>query len=259
MKKNKLNKGFALSGAMVAWALGLMTLLGGGAYATNSIINNSSDKDHSFVPSYDALTGVPTGDLSETEAEGLISMREEEKLARDVYRTMFEVWGVKIFDNISYSENRHSLAVKELLDRYNIEDPVKDDTTGVFTIPAMQDLYDSLVAQGSTSLLEALKVGATIEDLDIYDLNNWISNTDNEDIVMVYENLIRGSRNHMRSFDKQIVKNDGVYTAQYLSQAQIDEILAGDQEQGGHGDSTQIKDKQSGQQGNREGRQRARQ
>jgi len=248
-------KGFALTGAMMAWALGFATLFGGGAYLANQTFNDGngmhgqgelqerghggsgdrgSDKDHSFVNDNDELKSIPMGELSETEREGLISMREEEKLARDVYRTMYELWGVRTFQNISYSENRHSLAVKTLLDRYDIADPVEDDTTGKFTIPAMQKLYNGLVAQGSTSLLNAFKVGATIEDLDIYDLNNWIASTDNEDIKMVYENLLRGSSNHMRSFDRQIVQNGGTYTAQYLMQAEIDNILSSKQEQGSH-------------------------
>ena len=263
---NKTNNrnGFVLTGAMVAWALGLVALSGTGAYVANKTFHDNNGKnmhgmmqerghggrnsDHDFITEHNELTDMPLGDISEAEREGLILMREEEKLARDVYRTMYDLWNVKTFQNISYSENRHSLAVKTLLDRYKIDDPVKDDTTGVFTIPAMRTLYTDLVAQGSTSLLDALRVGATIEDLDIYDLNKWIASTDNEDITMVYENLIRGSRNHMRSFNKQIVQNGDTYTAQYLTQAEINEILAGEQERGNHDnkDSSNMRGQQGG-------------
>jgi len=89
-------------------------------------------------------------------------MRKKEKLARDVYRTLYEKWNLQTFQNISYSKNRHTLAIKTLLDKYGIEDPVKDDTTCVFTIPEMQNLYDTLVDQGSKSLLDAITVSATI-------------------------------------------------------------------------------------------------
>ena len=68
----------------------------------------------------------------------------------------------------------------------------------------MQTLYDTLVEQGKYSLLDALMVGATIEDLDIKDLQEFSSQIDNEDILLVYSNLERGSRNHMRSFIKNI-------------------------------------------------------
>jgi len=214
--------------------------------------------DHSFVPDYNELSGVSMGNLSDIERDGLISMREEEKLARDVYRTLYDKWGVQIFQNISYAENRHSLAVKALLDRYEVVDPVQSDATGEFTIPEMQKLYDELTAQGSVSVLDALKVGATVEDLDIKDLHKWIEGTDNEDTKMVYENLIRGSRNHMRSFNKQITKNGGVYTAQFLSQSEISEILSGEQEYGGHRGSPGMRSKHSDQQagGHGQGRNR---
>ncbi len=247
-KNNNYQNGFALGGSIIAWALGLASLFGGAGYIANkniktqtpvraektNIIMNRNNNNHDFVPDTNQLNLTGEGELSQKEIDGLISMREEEKLARDVYRTLYEKWNLQTFQNISYSENRHTLAIKALLDKYGIEDPVKDDTTGVFTISAMQKLYDDLVAQGSKSLIEALKVGATIEDLDIYDLKNWIADTDNSDVNTVYENLIRGSRNHMRSFIGQLKSNGGTYTAQYLSQGEIDDILKGDHERGMH-------------------------
>ncbi len=265
-------KGFALTGSMIVIFAGLTALLGGGAYVANVALNDDSnnwqgqgemqdrgyrgngggsDKDHSFVPDYKILDGVPVGELSAEEREGLVFMIEEEKLTRDVYRTMYDKWGVRIFQNISYAENRHGLAVQELLDRYGIDNPIQDDSTGIFVTPEMQKLYDDLVAQGNKSLLDALKVGATIEDLDIYDLQNWIEKTNNEDIKIVYENLLRGSRNHMRVFDKQIKQNGGAYEAQYLTQVEIDEILSGEQERGNHnnGGAEGIMYEKSGQQG----------
>jgi hypothetical protein len=93
------------------------------------------------------------------------------------------------------------------LDRYQIEDPVKDDTYGIFTSPVMQNLYTTLLEQGKKSLLDALIVGATIEDLDIKDLQELAKTTDNEDITLTYANLEKGSRNHLRAYIKQIQKN----------------------------------------------------
>lgn len=49
-------------------------------------------------------------------------MREEEKLARDVYLTFGEKWGLTLFTNIAKSEQTHTDAVKTLLDRYEIKD-----------------------------------------------------------------------------------------------------------------------------------------
>jgi len=112
-------------------------------------------------------------------------MREEEKLARDVYQVLYQQWGHQVFANIFQSEQRHMDAVKALLDKYNLVDPVTDSRVGVFTAPEMQTLYDSLITEGRTSLVAAFNVGATIEDLDIKDLYELLEKTDNDDIKMV--------------------------------------------------------------------------
>ncbi|MBC8186146.1 DUF2202 domain-containing protein [candidate division KSB1 bacterium] len=169
---------------------------------------------------------MPKQDVSEHEKAALIYMREEEKLARDVYLTLFEKWNFVIFQNIANSEDRHTNAVKQLLDKYEIEDPVQNDEVGVFTNVELKQLYDNLIAKGETSLLDAFIVGATIEDVDIFDLNERIEVTDNDDIKCVFNNLKQGSEKHMRSFVRQIERNGGTYEAQYISQEELDEILS---------------------------------
>jgi hypothetical protein len=170
--------------------------------------------------------------ISEDEERWLTLMREEEKLARDVYQTLGDRWGMRIFSNIASSEQTHTDAVKILLDRYELVDPVTDNTIGVFTDPKMQQLYDDLTVQGSESLLSALTVGATIEDLDIHDLDLAIADTNMEDIIVVYQNLQKGSRNHMRAFVRQIERNGGTYTPQYISVSDYEDIISSPQERG---------------------------
>ncbi len=165
------------------------------------------------------------GDLSEAEYEGLLLMREEEKLARDVYLALYDIWGIRVFSNIAGSEETHMNAVLPLLETYGIEDPIKDDTRGVFTDPMLAALYTDLVAQGSKSLTDAFTVGATIEDLDINDLQELMEETDREDIDFVYGNLLRGSENHIRSFVGQLSRSGEVYEAQHISQAELNGIL----------------------------------
>ena len=72
-------------------------------------------------------------DLTDSEKYWLTYMREEEKLARDVYIFLYDKWGSQIFNNISVSEQTHMDAIKTLLDRYGIPDPVADKGPGVFT------------------------------------------------------------------------------------------------------------------------------
>jgi hypothetical protein len=183
----------------------------------------------------DALSRTPSGTLSDAEVESLLYMREEEKLARDVYLMLYEKWEMPIFQNISNSEQTHTDAVKTLLDRYNLEDPAADTDVGVFTDPTLQELYDQLVAEGNRSLVDALRVGAAIEEIDILDLEERIVQTDEANIQLVYENLMKGSRNHLRSFVSTLQRQSGeeeTYQPQYLSQTAYDAIVNTPMERG---------------------------
>jgi hypothetical protein len=167
------------------------------------------------------------GELSDSEAEGILYMREEEKLARDVYLTLYAMWEFKTFDNIASSEQTHMDAIKTLIDRYDLDDPAEGKGVGEFTNQALQELYDQLVEEGSQSLENALKVGAAVEEIDILDLQQHIAQTDRGDIQRVYENLLKGSRNHLRAFVSAIERRGWTYQPQYLSQEVFDEIING--------------------------------
>jgi hypothetical protein len=172
--------------------------------------------------------------LTAAEAENLAYLREEEKLARDVYLYLFDVWGQWIFENIAASEQQHMDAVKNLLDKYNIADPAAGNAEGVFTNQELQDLYDSLTGIGKESGLQALYVGATIEDMDIFDLQNFLEQTDKRDITTVCENLMKGSRNHLRAFAGEMELLGETYEVQYLSQEEVDAILDSPREKGSY-------------------------
>ena len=178
------------------------------------------------------INAFPKEHLTAEEISSLKWMREEEKLAHDVYITLFNKWDVNIFTNIANSEQTHTNAVLTLLNKYQLTDPVGNNAVGVFSDTTLQNLYKQLVAQGGTSLSDGYKVGATIEDLDIFDLNNWIAKVDNQDIQFVYQNLTKGSRNHMRSFYSQIISAGGSYKAQFISQSELDSIINSPKETG---------------------------
>ena len=163
--------------------------------------------------------------LSALEVDNLMYMREEEKLARDVYLTLFDAWGLAVFENIAASEQTHTDSVKDMIEKYRLADPVVDDTRGVFVNQDLATLYATLIARGMQSSLEALYVGALIEEVDMVDLKRAIEETDNADIRQLYENLMTGSRNHLRAYVGQIEALGVVYEAQFLSQEQVDEIV----------------------------------
>lgn len=160
------------------------------------------------------------------ELEGLTFMVEEEKLARDVYITLYAKWGQKVFNNISNSEQKHMDAVHALLDLYEQEIPSTLFTVGAFENEDLQTLYNDLVNQGSASLVEALKVGALIEEVDIVDLVALQSEVVKEEaIAYVYDNLIKGSENHLRSFVKNLGNQGVVYTPQLLDAVTYNSIV----------------------------------
>ena len=170
--------------------------------------------------------------VSEDETNGLIYMREEEKLARDVYITLFKMYDNTIFNNISKAEQRHMDQVLTILEKYNIKDPSLP-TVGEFSIKFLQDLFDDLITQGSDSEIAALIVGATIEDVDIYDLDNFTAETTDADIIKLYSSLACGSRNHMRAFISRLTDLGVTYSPQFISQEKFDSIVSGEQEKCG--------------------------
>lgn len=157
--------------------------------------------------------------------DGIVWMREEEKLARDVYLALYEKWGIRTFANIARSEQQHMDAVAALLATKGIADPIASAAPGEFMDPEIQELYDELVEKGSVSAMEALTVGAIIEDLDIYDLKRFMSATDDELVLRVYGALLQGSENHMRSFAGQLARFGQPYEAQYISPDELKDIL----------------------------------
>ena len=164
-------------------------------------------------------------ELTQNEIDALIFMREEEKLARDVYQTLFDKWNLAIFENIAKSEQRHMDAVKTLIYRYGLEDPMLAEA-GEFTKQDLQELYDSLVVQGSQSISDALLVGGAIEEIDILDLQDGLKETTNADIVRVFESLLKGSYSHLKAFANNYNRQTGeTYQPQFMTQIIFDEII----------------------------------
>jgi hypothetical protein len=149
---------------------------------------------------------ILTAPLTDDEKYWLTYLREEEKVARDVYLSLNDTWNLRIFKNIAASEQQHMDAIKQLLATYNIPDPAAGKGTGEFTNPDLQQLYDDLIQQGSISKAEALKVGVIIEETDIDDLNEAIATTRHNDLKTVYRKLLQGSLNHLDAFESSLAK-----------------------------------------------------
>ncbi len=180
---------------ILAFALSLTLALGGP--------NGKANRPKSIA---NIVMSMPKEDLSEEEVAGIVEMIEEEKLARDVYAHLYEIWKIPAFERISNSEQTHVDALKALVEKYGLENPVEDLKEGEFKTEKFQKLYGELVERGSRSLESALNVGLEIEKLDIEDIENKLKGVDNEDVRFVYERLKMGSKNHLESFSKLLEK-----------------------------------------------------
>lgn len=154
--------------------------------------------------------------LTQSEIDDLNFLREEEKLARDVYLFSYNKYQSEIFNSISQSEQKHMDSVLKLMTKYGIPDSASIEI-GVFNNSNLQSLYTALTTQSDISVIEALKVGATIEDLDINDIDDFIINTTKSDLLKVYDNLTCGSKNHIRSYTSQLTINGLTYIPQFIS------------------------------------------
>ena len=172
-----------------------------------------------------SIADLPKEDLSDAEKDSLLKMIQDEKLARDVYTSLYKKWNLEVFNNISKAEQRHMNAIIDLLQKYELKNPVENLNEGEFADTDFADLYKNLVEQGNQSEVEALKVGATIEDLDIADLDEYLSQVDNQDITQVYTYLKNGSKNHLRAFINNLKEKDENYKAQYISEEEFNSIL----------------------------------
>lgn len=166
--------------------------------------------------------------ISPEDETALLFMIEEEKLARDTYQYLYEKWNLNQFSNIKNSEQTHMNSIETLLKKYDISYTILE--VGFFNNPELQSLYNGFKEDGAKSVIDALKIGATIEDLDIKDLESFISKTNNFSIVEVYQNLQCGSRNHLRSFINALDNENTVYSPQFLTNDEFNLIINSDQE-----------------------------
>lgn len=165
-----------------------------------------------------------TGTLTEAEITSLTEMREEEKFAREVYLAMNTLYDYRVFANISKSENAHTSAVLYIMNGFGLTDPSPVGATE-FNNTLFTDLYAQLTEKGAVSLVEALKVGAFIEEYDIADLQRHLAETENATVAKVYGNLLRGSKFHLKAFTNALKFQGATYTPTVISVEAYNEII----------------------------------
>ena len=208
---------------------------------------DSSNQNHGNAQKGFGGKSSAGGTLTPAMTEQLTRMREEEKLARDVYITLARTSGLQIFERIAKAESQHMHAVSQLTGgalpaNAGVELPV-----GNFVDPQFQALYGSLVASGNASPVAALTVGVRIEEMDIRDLQALLSQNPPQNIARVLEHLQQASKNHLRAFSQELGRMGGAYTPEFLNQQEFNKIVNSNDERGnGMG--------QSQESGNRQGK-----
>ncbi|MBE0551202.1 MAG: DUF2202 domain-containing protein [Ignavibacterium sp.] len=186
----------------------LFTFLLFGCNANTDVVSPESELTKSEILNL-ILPDGGTYSVTQEEIDGLIHMRIEEKLARDVYTVLGTTYNSQVFLNIKLSEQAHMDAVKRMLDKYNIPDPLTTDEVGIFpdAYPTFQTLYNQYMGQGSVSLNDALLVGVAIEELDIADLEDQLTNVvTNPSVIRLYTNLKAGSVSHLAAFNRNLIR-----------------------------------------------------
>ena len=192
--------------------------------------NNSSSMEINQVAGNTNISAMPiafqaNSGLTQIEYEHLVYMREEEKLARDVYRYLYNKWKLSIFNSISQSEQRHTDSLAQMLAFYNIADPALNLNPGEFKDPRLSQLYQDLISKGGVNTLEALKVGTLIEELDIKDLDTAINQTQKNNLRQVYNNIRRGSYHHLRAFVHALELSGQTFEPSILDKARVSNIV----------------------------------
>ena len=68
--------------------------------------------------------------------------------------------------------------------------------------------------------------------MDIKDLTDILESATNENIILVFENLLKASRNHLRAFTRQLAGLGISYIPVYISSDEFEQIINSPMEKG---------------------------
>jgi hypothetical protein len=198
----------------------MVALAAAGCVALPTAANAATGADESNVPPVSIqeqtrVYGPQPGStvkapLTAEEVTTLQLIREEEKLAHDVYADLFPYCRNKVFKAIAKQEAAHFKTIGKMLKLFGVPDPAVG-SPGVFSTPELQAAYADYLARGMVSCVEAYKVGVDIEMQDIADLGNAMDETDRAPLEQHYRHLLIGAENHLRMFQLRLQAEGETY------------------------------------------------
>ncbi|NYT09481.1 MAG: DUF2202 domain-containing protein, partial [Methanosarcinales archaeon] len=168
-------------------------------------------------------TGSVLGALTPREKDGLIFIWEEEKAARDIYTSLYEMNNLTIFLDLTRSEISHMDQARAVIEKYNLSLP--EDVPGVFQNQTLQEIHDRLLREGLESDENALTAAAEFEEISIMDLEAELAVAKNEDVRTMYQGLLAGSRKHLRSYVSDLGDQGIEYEPRHLERGEFEETV----------------------------------
>lgn len=200
---------------------------------TKTILNVTEDGTSTLENGDLTPIFATTAALTADEIEFLYALREDEKLGGDLYAQFATQYPEKLpFAKIATAEDSHVACVERLLSYYEIEFPVLSPE-GVFADEKRQTRYNEMKAKAVT-VVDAFMVMAALEEEAVASYKKVVPQITNENILLVVNNMVKASLNHLRVAFRQISMLGGAYLPTFLSQEDFDAIVNSDFSQG-HG------------------------
>lgn len=166
-----------------------------------------------------------TDPLTADEIEFLFAMREDEKMAKDLYTAFGAQYPTAVqFSRIATAEATHVAAIETMLTYYEVSFPALTPA-GVFADAEKQAQYDAFLAQGTT-IQGAFEVMALLEEENIAAYKAVEATATNANIKLILANMVRASSNHLKAAVRQLTILGITYTPTHLDQATFDEVIS---------------------------------
>lgn len=145
-------------------------------------------------------TNAPGGTLADAQKATLAAIIEKQQLANDLYLAFANTYGRSVFGCISSEEAGQLTETRNVLNRYAVADPTAGQPLGTFTSAGTKQLYDSLLAEGATSVDTAYAAARTLESTNITDLKAAAIDLSAPDVRQLCANLLDASQRHFVAF-----------------------------------------------------------
>jgi len=161
--------------------------------------------------------------IESSPADDLPNLLAQVDLTKDVNTTFYEVWQVPIFEELANTESRVITILTGTMKVMKL--PV--ETTflhqiGTYNHRGLQKLNDRLVLAGSNAKAEALVASAELEEHQILFLENALENTEDLDVILLYDRIRSISKDNLRDIVAELQKEGITYRPIVMSDKYFD-------------------------------------